>query len=152
MRHNFEADDLLSTLILQYTMDQKGDRFKNEPHRDTYYVKQEMPVQRITVPLLIVIGGAFALVTMTYSVTTNFSEIKNGITLLKEKLDHATGSLVKRMERLEDEVRQKQNEFVSKKDFEVWCSHVERLNDRWYCPGTPTIHRGWEPKAKRAGQ
>lgn len=149
MRHEFDSD-LLNDLIFQYTMEQKGDRFKNEPHHDTYYVKTEMPVQRITVPLLIVIGGAFALVTMTYSVTTNFSEIKNGITLLKEKLDYATGSLARRMEKLEDEVREKQKEAVSKKDFEVWCSHAERLNDKWYCPGSSSITRGWEPK-ERAG-
>lgn len=116
--------------------------------------QRDLPVNRISVPLLMVLIGAVALVGATYTATTQFSEIKIAIERLSDKLSSELGNQSGRIGRLEAEMQARTQDRFTKTEHELWCSRTEQanVNTGWKCAQldgrvqfAPRVN-GWEQR------
>jgi len=121
--------------------------FVNNAPRDT-------SVNRISVPLLMVLIGAVALVGATYTATTQFNDIKVAIERLGDRLTAELGTQATRIGRLEAEMQARTQDRYTKTEHELWCSRTEQANitTGWKCADlegrirfAPRVN-GWDAK------
>ena len=126
-RLELELEDILS----DYCDDMRRPQRPAHDHQDIYIQQRaDTSIHRVTVPLLIVLGGAFALVVATYQVAENFSSIKDGIDRVDRKLDRVSDKTETRLKVLEDRVAH----YWSIYDHEIFCARAETINKGWMCP------------------
>lgn len=99
------------------------------PHPEAVFVNQaprDTSVTRMTIPIVMAATVAVALVAGTYGATVQFTEIRNAIQSLSEKMDRMSMDLSGRIERVE-------RDGWTKTDHQLWCSRAERVNAGWRC-------------------
>lgn len=109
-------------------------RYENH---DTYVYtappKDGFSISKLSVPLLLVLVGAAALVSATAAATSTwnnaFDEIKAAIGILEHKLDYVTSTLTRRVDELDVRSRDR----WSRNDHALWCARTEKLNRGWTC-------------------
>lgn len=118
------------------------------------YQGEGTSVKSLTIPLVIAIGGAAALVSLTYFGTTHFNDIKYAIEKLSDKVDTLSNNVNDRIQRLEVEVNEKTIDRYTRRDHDFWCARTETLNSDigWKCADlqrptkqNQTTQRGWAP-------
>lgn len=128
------------------------------PHPEAIFVnapRAETSITRMTVPAVMVVSLAAALVWATYAATSQFGDIKHAIDKLSSRIEALTGELSQRIGRLE----QNDADRWSKKDHEIWCAKAERANQSigWTCgddaapnprPAPVPQVNGWTARAK----
>lgn len=115
----------------------------------------DTPVTKLTVPLLLVGTMAIFLVSVTYSATSNFGDIKHAIDKLSDKVQSLTGELSQRISRVESGQSELKRQQWSKDDHDLFCAKAEKANIGWTCGDdannvsrfSPKVG-GWTARAK----
>lgn len=131
-----------------------GFRGPPRPHPTGYVYPENVSVNKVNVPLLLVLIGAVALVGATYTATIQFAEIKSAIERLGDKLVNELTGQAAHISRLESEMNARTADRFTRSEHELWCSRTEQANAAigWKCANlegrlqfAPRLH-GWENK------
>lgn len=129
--------------------------FLNSPQQ-----RSETPVNSISVPLLMVLIGAVALVGATYTATSHLNEIKVAIQRLGDKLAVDIGNHSDRIGRIETELQNRTADRYTRSEHDLWCSRTEQANiaSGWKCASlsgriefAPRVN-GWTANGTKAGR
>lgn len=118
-----------------------GYRGPPKPHPTGYMYPpdgaRDMSVQRLNVPLLLVMAGAFALISITggitYTATIQFTEIRTAIERLTDKLTTELSGQSERIGRIEKDMSERTADRYTRSDHDVWCRLTEQMNQNWKC-------------------
>lgn len=126
-------------------------RTTNDPyHQDSYFrayhpetvfvanSSKETSINRLTIPIISAVAAALFLMSMTYTLTSQFESLKYAIDKLTDQVEQVRGDLAGRITSLE---RATKNGWTGA-DQEFWCARTEQLNSDigWRCaerPGEP---------------
>jgi len=132
-------------------MAETGFRGPPTPHPTGYMYpvpqSRETSISKLSVPFLLVFGGALALVSatggITYSATMAFTQLKSSIDTLSEKVTQKLDSQDERIGRLERDVSDRTADRYTRTDHDLWCSRTEQLNAKlgWRCSDAAPANR-----------
>lgn len=117
---------------------------------------RETSVKQVTIPIVLAIAGAVVLVGATYAATNQFNDIKASIRDLSHKIDSLTGNLEQRINRLEEDTKDRTRDRWTRSDHDLWCARTERVNAKlgWRCADLsgglprPNPLRTWKSEIK----
>lgn len=109
-------------------------------HPDAIFVNQSAPpdklsITKMTVPVILVMTGAVALMYGTYLGTSELSGIKNSIENLSRDVKTYSETLSARVDRLEYDVQARTASRWTRQQHEWWCARTELVNSAigWKC-------------------
>lgn len=116
-------------------MAQREDWGRSPPQERVLYVAPPS-IERLTVPLLLVVSALCFVGWATWFGTTAINKIQENITEISNNLKNYIERSDARVLRIEEALDKRTDERLTKFDHEIWCLRTERLNPNWKCGGT----------------
>lgn len=122
-----------------------------QPERMVYVERPSTSVDRLTVPALLVVSVVGFAAWATWWGTNAVNDIQSSVKDIGQALTNYIVRADQRVLKIEEALKTRTDERLTKMDHEMWCLRTERINPNWRCgsvaeppAGQPPIWEGAE--------